>query len=120
MIYLGQNDFARIQRDYRRAQYQLDIDRIEKSASRELTSECLKKAAREQEDKDLCLSQPPQMVQTKIEQIIKSRTENMANASRKRAMFYITFGLFFIIVPLSWLYLTILIVVKLCTSVRIV
>lgn len=120
MVYLGTNDFKKIQRDYRRARYYLTFDQVEKSAIHELTRECLKKSAQVQESNDLCLSHSPKMVQTKIQYITKLRTQNMNQASKKRLMFYTSFGIVFIISPLASLYVAILIVMKLRTTVKLV
>ena len=116
VVYLSLDNFDMVHGDYRRAGEQLQPPRIRELAIRELVAQCRREeksssrlrptgerasAAAE----DPCLSWPAAVVAEREKTVTEHLTITRSRFLRKLVVFYITFGIVFLIMPLVLLYL---------------
>ncbi|MDH5299669.1 MAG: hypothetical protein OEV91_11690 [Desulfobulbaceae bacterium] len=109
VVVLGRNNFAMVHIDYRRADERLQPAHIAAVAHRELVEECRREAEAGREwggaGEEGCLSLPPTVVDARQREVLERLVHEQRLALRKVAFFYVSFGLFFLILPPACLYL---------------
>jgi hypothetical protein len=131
VVYLSLNNFDLVHRQYRSAQKQLQPKQIEKIALKELVDRCRKESKRIDIPRtkdgaaiavtdDPCLSWP-ESVLTERENAVKERlVAEKSRVVRKLAIFYVSFGLIFLILPPVFLYMLLSFAIWIYKSIKFV
>lgn len=116
VVYLGLDNFDKVHGEYRQAVRRLQPSQIEQIARQELVDQCRKKLKRRGHSrKDVknalgvssgpCLSIPEAILQEREKTVSEHSKVEQKKFLRKLIVFYITFGIFFLALPLYLLYL---------------
>ena len=114
--YLALDNFAKVHGEYRQARESRHPALIAKIVRQELVAECRKEALRSDRphpvgepapaiSENACRSFPEIVVAERTEVVAGNLLADEKRFRRKLVVFYVTFGLFFIILPLGFLYL---------------
>jgi hypothetical protein len=130
IVYLGLNNFGMVHDGYRHAGAQLRPERIRKAALRELVEECREAAAasgRSWPDgefyagaDDPCLSWPAAVLEERQKIVKKRLLGEQGCAWRKLMLFYLFFGIVFLVLPMVTLYLVLAFFLWLRRNLRII
>ena len=121
VTHVGNNEFDRINGQYRRLVAQLDARRIQSGALAELTAECRKKSGGSPgPEEDACLSFPPQAVETREKIIAELRSRARKRGTIKLVLFYTGFVVIFLLAPPILIYLFIAGAISLYKNIKIV
>lgn len=115
IIYLGLDNFDKVHSEYRDAQKRLQPSQIEKIAHQELVDQCRKKLKRRGSYKadyktsetkvDVCQSFPKKVLEEKKKGVKEQLLIERKRFLRKLVVFYSSFAIFFVALPLYLLYL---------------
>jgi hypothetical protein len=98
VIHVGENEFDRINSQYRRLVAQLDDDRVRKAAVEELLAECLREARERPDLKEgTCESWPDLVVDTKALAIKERRIQAKERGVVKVVLFYFWFVVIYLL-----------------------
>lgn len=114
--YLALDNFAKVHGEYRQVRESRLPGLIGKIVRQELVAECRKEAQHSDQPRpvgapvpdiaeDACRSFPESVVAERTKAVAENLLADEKRFRRKLVVFYITFGLFFIILPLGFLYL---------------
>lgn len=129
MIYLAGNNFGMVHREYRRAAQQLQHERIAEIALRELVDQCRKElhssagspAAKNSSaaaGEDPCLSRPAPVLEER-QKTVKERLEKKRRGIvGKLILFYLAFGIFFLVLPPVTIYLVLSVFIWIFQSIE--
>ena len=122
VIHAGDNEFSRINSQYKRLVAQLDGDRIRSVALEELTAECLRQEREllDQKKKDDCSTWAPTVVESKKKQVKERMIQAKERGVIKMILFYMGFVLIFLLAPPILLYLLFFGIIKIFKSVKFV
>ena len=121
VIHVGDNEFDRINSQYRTIVKQLETGRIRNTALEELTEECRREARRRIEfEEDDCYSWPDQAVAEKEKEIKERLLRAKQRGIIKVVLFYAFFVVIFLLAPTILIYLLIVGVIKIYKSVKFV
>ncbi|MDW7774058.1 MAG: hypothetical protein SCH71_14320 [Desulfobulbaceae bacterium] len=120
MMYLSTSNFDMVHREYRRAAMRLQPARIEELAHQELVAECRREAKGSGLflPDDPCLSRPAAVLEERREAVRERLVKEKNRVVRKLAMFYITFGIFFLVMPPLILYLVLSVFIWIFKSIK--
>jgi hypothetical protein len=131
--YQGSFDLTRVYRDYRRIGVQMEPGRIHAEALRELSMECKKRAAKQENDAagvenglmrgeaDLdCSSFPPLLVDARETEIEEKLAERHRRVAKKLLFFGVFFVVVFLIIPPVLVYGFAVVTVKVFQAIKIV
>lgn len=121
MIYVGGNEFDRINSQYRHLNRQLEPDRITAATLDELAAECrraLSKQLRPQEA--ACSDWLPSVVEAKRSEVAERTMQARKRGLVKIVLFYTGFVAIFLLAPVILLYLLILGIITLYKNIKIV
>lgn len=129
MMYLSVNNFAMVHREHRRIVKQLQPAQIEKVALQELVERCRKESeslAAHQTvmnkpvftGEDPCLTWPAADLEERQNAVKERLEKKKGGVIRKLILFYITFGIFFLILPPVIIYLVLTIFIWIFKSVK--
>jgi len=116
VVYLGLNNFGMVHSDYRRAGERLQPERIREIAFQELVDQCRRESKRlgrprsaEVESvtgaEDPCLSWPENVLEERQKTVAKRLLDEKSRSGRKLVLFYVFFGIVFLILPVVSIYL---------------
>ena len=117
VVYLSQFNFGLVHRDYRRADNKLQPETIEAVALQELFDRCIKELGREE---SACQSWPAEVVADQQKIVLEMFENERSRMVRKLVLFYIYFGVIFLILPPLILYMTITILIRIYKSIKFV
>jgi len=129
MVYLSGSNFGMVHREYRQAVRQLQPFEVEKTARLELADECRKKekkgghSLQTDERKTAkagvpCLS-PPAVDLEKRQKIVRDWLEKKKSGIiQKMVLFYITFAIFFLVLPPVIIYLVLSVFIWIFKSIE--
>lgn len=131
IVYLSQGNFDMVHSDYRRTVKRLQPAQIEQIALQELAAECRAELKYKENNlsaekqsvqivEDPCLSWPAATLAQKQEAVETRLVKERNRVRQKLVIFYITFGFFFMILPLSFLYFLLSFIFWIFKNVRIV
>ena len=121
MINLGTNEYDRINSQYRRIANQLDAGRIRTAALEELGTEwCKKSIVRPDLKEDACFSWPPVVVEAREKKIEERLGKAKKQAAIKLVLFYMIFVILFLLAPPLLIYLLIVGVIRVFSSIKFV
>lgn len=115
-VYMGQSNFDKVYSEYRRAGERLEPARTREIAVNELATQCRRQLKRgetkhrstEQSTagilKEACLSFPAAVVAEQQAKVTQRLTIERDRLQSKLVVFYISFAIFFILLPLGLLY----------------
>ncbi len=120
-INVGTNEFDRINSQYRRIVDQLDAGRIRTAALEELIAECRKESTLQTDrEEDACFSWPPTVVEAREKAVEERLIRAKERGTIKLVLFYVSFVVFFLLAPPFFIYLLIVVGLKLHSSIKIV
>lgn len=109
VVYLSLNNFEMVHSDYRWAGEQLQPAKVKEIAIQELIKQCRKESKRMVRPSattgDTCLSWPTIVLEERQKAVEKRLVGEQGQAKTKLVLFYIFFGVIFIILPLVIVYL---------------
>lgn len=116
VVFLGMDNFAKVHGEYRRAREHQQPARIEKIALQELAAECRRAAKRSSRSRaagdqaptvseEGCRSFPKVLLEERKRVVVANLRAEEKLFRRKLVVFYLTFGVFFVVLPLGFLYL---------------
>jgi hypothetical protein len=116
VVYLGQENFAKVDGEYRRAREYQQPSQVERIARQELAAECRRAVQRESRSRaagdpdpavseDACRSFPEALLAERKRDVAANLRAEEKLFRRKLVVFYLTFGVFFVVLPLGFLYL---------------
>lgn len=116
VVYLGQDNFAKVHGEYRRTREHQQPARIEKIALQELVDQCRRAAKRESRSRsagdpdpavaeDPCRSFPEAVLEERKKDVAANLRAEEKLFLRKLVVFSLTFAIFFVVLPLGFLYL---------------
>jgi hypothetical protein len=114
VVHLSPNNFDMVHGEYRRIEARLQPERIEELALKELVDKCRKEAGRsnrhqhtsgDQVAADPCLSWPVAALEKRQKVVAERLVDERRGAVRKLLVFYLGFGIIFLILPPVILYL---------------
>jgi hypothetical protein len=116
VVYLGQDNFAKVYGEYQRAREHQQPTQVEKIARQELAAECLRAAKRSGRSRsasdpdpavseDLCRSFPAAVLEERKRTVAENLRTEEKLFLRKLVVFCLTFAIFFVALPLGFLYL---------------
>jgi hypothetical protein len=121
IINLGTNEYDRINSQYRRIANQLDAGRIRTTALEELGTEWFRKSmVRPGLKEDACFSWPPAMVEAREKKIEERLGKAKKQAAIKLVLFYMIFVILFLLAPPLLIYLLIVGVIRVFSSIKFV
>lgn len=125
VVYLSFNNFDMVHREYRRAEKRLQPLQIEEIALQELVGQCrkkLKRAGRFREvgAEDLCRSWPAAVLAERQKAVEERLVKEKSRIHRKLVIFYISFGLVFLFLPIVFMYLLVSFFIWLYRNIKIV
>jgi hypothetical protein len=129
MVDLARNNFAMVHNDYRRAEEQLQPDRVKETALQELIDRCRQESrtagiSRKNENNasivtsDPCLSWPDDVLQGRQKIVIKRLTVERHGTIKKLLLLYSGFGIIFLIMPPFIFYLLLLFIIWICKGIK--
>jgi len=122
IVSLALNNFAMVHDVYNQAGERLRPEIVRKEALRELVEECREEtaAAGRLRPDDPCLS-PPAAALEERQKIVKMRLlGEQGRAWRKLMLFYLSFGIVFLVLPMLTLYLALAFLIWLWRNLRII
>ncbi|MHB8791594.1 MAG: hypothetical protein ACYDBT_17145 [Desulfobulbaceae bacterium] len=116
VVFLGQDNFAKVHGEYRWAREHQQPAQVEKIARQELAAECRRAAQRETRSRsagdpdpavsiDLCRSFPKAVLEERKRVVAENLQAEEKLFLRKLVVFCLTFAIFFVVLPLGFLYL---------------
>lgn len=120
VVYLSFDNFDKVHSEYRSVRMMLQPGRIDDIARKELIDQCRKDSRRELKRidryrkgssisataaEDHCLSWPPAILEERQKVVAERLVIEKGKFKRKVIVFYISFGFFFLIIPMVFLYL---------------
>ena len=114
VVYLGLDNFDKVHGEYRRVREDLRPAQVEKIARHELVSECRRAARRSGlsraagsagDSEEPCLIFPETVLEERKKDVTANLLAEEKRFRRKLVVFYGTFGVFFVALPLGCLYL---------------
>ncbi len=121
VVYIGQAEFAKVNRQYRVLVARLEPDRVKAAALEELGAECRRELRqRNIPEEGACSSWSPEVVETKRNTIAERLEWDRERGLLKVVLFYSSFVILFLLFPPLFIYLFILAVVTLCKNIKIV
>lgn len=121
IIHIGDNEFDRINSQYKRIVAQLDAGRIRSAALEELTAACRKNTEElAGQEEDSCSSWEPQVVKVKEKEIEERRLQAQDRGIIKVILFYTGFVLIFLLGPPLFTYLILVGSIRIYKSVKFV
>ena len=121
MINVGDNEFDRINSQYRRIVDQLDAGRIKTAALEELITECRRKSEVQADlEEEACFSWPPLVVEARGKEIEERLIRARERGIIKVVLFYTGFVFIFLLAPPILLYLLIIGIIKLYKNIKFV
>lgn len=116
LVYLGQDNFAKVHGEYRWARENQQPAQVEKIARQTLAADCRREAQRERRSRsagdaaatvseDLCRFFPEAVLEERKKDVAENLLAEEKRFLRKLVVFYGTFGVFFVALPLGCLYL---------------
>ena len=121
VIHVGNNEFDRINSQYRRLVAQLDAGRISSVALEELAAEC-RRVSKGRTDlaKDACHTWPPAVVEAKEKQVAERLLRARERGIIKVVLFYTGFVSIFLLAPPILVYLLINAIILLYKNIKFV
>lgn len=130
IVFLGLNNFDMVHDGYRQAGERLQPERIREAALRELVAECRREgkiADRPRHDEagfnssaDLCTAFSETVIEERRQVLHKRLHAEWGRAWRKLMLFYLFFGIVFLVLPMFMLYLLLSFLLWLRRNLRIV
>ncbi|HHO49041.1 MAG TPA: hypothetical protein ENN06_11420 [Desulfobacteraceae bacterium] len=130
IVYLGLDNFSMVHDGYHQAGAQLHPEQVGKAALRELVEECREEAAAPGHPgpdgesyeflDDPCLLQPAAAVEERQKIVKKRLLGEQGRAWRKLMLFYLSFGIVFLVLPMLTLYLALAFFLWLWRNLRII
>lgn len=131
VVYLSLNNFDMVHDGYRQAGERLQPERISEIAFDELVDQCRREAKRADKlravetesflgKEDACLSWPAAVLEERRQAVEKRLRSEWGRAWRKLMLFYLFFGIVFLILPMLTLYLVLAFLLWLRRNLRIV
>ena len=114
VVHLSPTNFDMVHGEYRRVAARLQPERIEELALKELVEKCRKESGRSNRNRhtsvdqaaaDPCLSWPVAALEKRQKVVAERLVDERRGAVRKLVLFYLGFGIFFLILPPVILYL---------------
>ncbi|MHB8809412.1 MAG: hypothetical protein ACYC9M_05300 [Desulfobulbaceae bacterium] len=116
VVYLGLDNFDKVHGEYRRVLEDLRPVQVENIARQELVGECRREARRSgrtraagsavaNASEELCRTFPETVLEKREKDVVANLLAEKKRFRRKLVVFYGTFGVFFVALPLSCLYL---------------
>ena len=131
VVYLSLNNFGMVHKQYRQARENLQPTRIEEIATKELVDKCRKKLKRSDRHpsvydmtsgvaEDPCLSMPAAVLEERKKTVEEHLVEDKSRVRRKLVWFYITFGVVFLILPVTFVYMLVSFCIWLFRNIKLV
>jgi len=121
VIHAGENEFDRINSQYRNLVARLDDGLIREAAVDELLAECRREVRKRPELKEgTCRSWPDLVVDTKALAIKERRTQAKERGFVKMVLFYFWFAVIFLLGPPLFVYLLLIGAIKIYKSIKFV
>lgn len=131
VVYLSLFNFALVHRDYRRADKLLQPARIKEVARQELVDQCRRELKRfnrlratpnivSATAEDTCLSMQADVFEERQKAVTERLEHERSRMVRKLVLFYIYFGIIFLILPPVILYLLLSALIRLFKSIKFV
>jgi len=121
VINVGGNEFDRINSQYRKLVEQLDSGRIRTAALEELTVECRRRSKHRADlEEDVCSSWPLAVVEAKEKEVEELWLRARERGIIKVVLFYTGFVLIFLLAPPILIYLIIVGIIKIYSSIKFV
>ncbi len=132
VIYLGLDNFDKVHSEYRWAENRLQPVRVGEIALKELADNCRKETRGEMNrgkqylvdsdrtaaEIDVCLNWPQPVLEDRQKKVADRLAEERDRLKRRLVTFYITFGVFFLVLPLVFLYFTLAILIWLFRDLK--
>lgn len=130
VVQLSLNNFDMVHSDYRRNEKSLQPAQIKEIALQELVSQCrkeLKRSGRHQSDgdkssvatDDTCLSWPAAVLEQRQNAVERRLAEEQSRGIGKLVVFYVFFGIIFLILPPVLLYLLLSLFIWIFKTIKI-
>ncbi|MDH3328022.1 MAG: hypothetical protein OEM01_02190 [Desulfobulbaceae bacterium] len=131
VVYLSLNNFGMVHRQYRLAGERLQPARIEEIALQELVDRCRRESKRidrlrsageknSAAAEDNCLSWTTTVLEERQKAVEERLVEEKSRVGRKLVLFYVSFGLVFLILPPAFLYLLLSFFIWIYRSIKFV
>ena len=129
IVYLGLDNFDKVHGEYRQATYRLQPAQIQKISLQELANECRAKLKRRGRRitsnsttgavKDTCFSFPESILMERQRIVTKQLQVEKKRFKRKLIVFYLSFSVFFLALPLYLLYLLVSLFIWIFRDIKI-
>lgn len=126
VVYLSLDNFDMVHTAYRDARARVQPDRVEEIARKELVEKCRRQQKRRvpgetiSTGEDPCLSFPSPVLREQQEKVTRRLLVEKNRFKRKVAVFYVSFVLVFLALPLAFIYILVTFILWILRNIKII